>query len=468
MSFPEYLKERLSEDYRNLIIQKLEEVKQQSENLKTNSFSAIDADLRGKLENELSRLKETLDSDITAIQHRIRNEMSSAIDEYVSSWYHSDIAAYQQQMELLISDIVSNVPPPPKKESSDLASLSNLISKFDESATQSEVLNVLLKNITGWVDRAVLFVLKGDGNASGWAGVGLGADMDVNKIRQLSVNMNSNHVLREAYQTGAAAYGEAEHFSDNSQLYFSLGGDFPRSAMAFPIVVRGKIAGILYSDINEELSDKPDLVHLLNLACKTAGMTIDLLPVRPKPAAKPAAVAQSSAAPSPVQTPVPTPPPAPPVEVAPPPPPEPEPQPEPEPEPETPSSVESLAAPTIPMETHHFHEEAPVEDESGGTTVVMTAPLLPPPVIAPVDQKLHDDAKRFARLLVSEIKLYNEAQVTAGREHKDLYDRLKDDIERSRRMYQERVPENIHSTTNYFYEELVRTLANGDPTLLGM
>ena len=55
-----------------------------------------------------------------------------------------------------------------------------------------------------------------------------------------------------------------------------------------------------------------------------------------------------------------------------------------------------------------------------------------------------------------------------GREHRDLYDRLKDDIERSRRMYQERVPENIHSTTNYFYEELVRTLANGDPTLLGM
>ena len=206
MSFPEYLKERLSEDYRNLIIQKLEEVKQQSESLKTNSFSAIDADLRGKLENELSRLKETLDTDINAIQQRIRTEMSSAIDEYVSSWYHSDIAPYQQQMELLISDIVSNIPAPPKKESSDLNSLSNLITKMEESGTQSEVLSVLLKNITGWVDRAVLFVLKGDGNASGWAAIGLGSDMDVNKIRQLSVNMNLNHVLREAYQTAAAAY----------------------------------------------------------------------------------------------------------------------------------------------------------------------------------------------------------------------------------------------------------------------
>ena len=99
----------------------------------------------------------------------------------------------------------------------------------------------------------------------------------------------------------------------------------------------------------------------------------------------------------------------------------------------------------------------------------MPAPLrLEPSVVSDEDQKLHEDAKRFARLLVSEIKLYNEAQVSAGREKRDLYERLKDDIERSRRMYTERVPYHIHSTTNYFYEELVRTLANGDPTLLGM
>ena len=65
------------------------------------------------------------------------------------------------------------------------------------------------------------------------------------------------------------------------------------------------------------------------------------------------------------------------------------------------------------MEAHHFREEQPVEEEESGTTVVMTTPLLPPPSIAPEDQKLHEDAKRFARLLVSEIKLYNEAQVNA-------------------------------------------------------
>jgi len=451
MSFPEYLKERLSEDYRNLIIQKLEEVKQQSESLKADSFSAIDEDFRGKLQQELERLKENLDANISQIQERIRHEMSSAIDDYISSWYHSDITPFQQQMELLISDIVSNIPAPTKRENLNLVALSNLVTRMEEATTQSEILNLVLKIISGWVSRAVLFVLKGDGMASGWAAFGLGPDLDASKIRQLSISMNQNHVLREAYQTGTAAYGPAEQFSDNSQLYFQLGGDFPRSALAFPIVVRGKIAGILYTDVNEELIEQPDLVHLLNLACKSAGMAIDLLPVRPKAASKPAAAAQTSAATSATQTPTPTP--APVAATAPP------------PAPEAAPEIETHSAPTVEMPMHPFHE---TQEEESGRTMVMPAPPLPPPVILPEEQKLHEDAKRFARLLVSEIKLYNEAQVTAGREHKDLYDRLKDDIERSRRMYLERVPEHIHSTTNYFYEELVRTLANGDPTLLGM
>src|SRR5207253_10988363 len=54
------------------------------------------------------------------------------------------------------------------------------------------------------------------------------------------------------------------------------------------------------------------------------------------------------------------------------------------------------------------------------------------------DAKKHDEARRFARLLVSEIKLYNEAKVEQGRKNRDLYERLKEDIDRSRQMYDER------------------------------
>jgi len=87
--------------------------------------------------------------------------------------------------------------------------------------------------------------------------------------------------------------------------------------------------------------------------------------------------------------------------------------------------------------------------------------------LSPEEQKAHDDARRFARLVVSEIKLYNEAKVNEGRRHKDIYERLKDDIERGRQMYGERVAPQVREATNYFFDELVRILAGGDAGALG-
>ena len=81
---------------------------------------------------------------------------------------------------------------------------------------------------------------------------------------------------------------------------------------------------------------------------------------------------------------------------------------------------------------------------------------------------LHDEAKRLARLLISEIKLYNEEQVLEGRRNRDLYHRLKDDIDRSRQIYDERVDAGVRSQADYFQQELVRSLAGGDPRALGI
>jgi hypothetical protein len=76
-------------------------------------------------------------------------------------------------------------------------------------------------------------------------------------------------------------------------------------------------------------------------------------------------------------------------------------------------------------------------------------------------------ARRYARLLVSEIKLYNEAAVKAGRERQDLLERLRPEIERARRLYEARVPQVLGARGQYFQQELVQTLADGNPALLG-
>jgi hypothetical protein len=82
-------------------------------------------------------------------------------------------------------------------------------------------------------------------------------------------------------------------------------------------------------------------------------------------------------------------------------------------------------------------------------------------------QRAHDDARRLARLLISEIKLYNEKKVEEGRGSNDLYGRLKDDIERSRQVYDERTPAAVRQDTDFFHDELVRILADGRAEALG-
>jgi len=83
------------------------------------------------------------------------------------------------------------------------------------------------------------------------------------------------------------------------------------------------------------------------------------------------------------------------------------------------------------------------------------------------ERRLHNDARRFARLLVSEIKLYNEQKVKEGRESADLYERLREAIDRSREMYDKRVQPPVAAKFDYFHYELVSTLAEGEETKLG-
>ncbi|MEJ2109745.1 MAG: hypothetical protein P8Z37_07515 [Acidobacteriota bacterium] len=83
------------------------------------------------------------------------------------------------------------------------------------------------------------------------------------------------------------------------------------------------------------------------------------------------------------------------------------------------------------------------------------------------EEGLHSDAKRFAKLLVSEIKLYNENQVVEGRKHQDLYLRLKRDIDKSREMYEKRISPAVSQKIDYFHDEIIRILGDNDASALG-
>jgi hypothetical protein len=105
------------------------------------------------------------------------------------------------------------------------------------------------------------------------------------------------------------------------------------------------------------------------------------------------------------------------------------------------------------------------------TARALTRPAEPataPSGVVPHDGNKEDEisARRYARLLVSEIKLYHEPAVIEGRRDRDLATRLGGEITHARAMYEQRVPPQVRERADYFHDELVRTLANGDASLL--
>jgi hypothetical protein len=83
------------------------------------------------------------------------------------------------------------------------------------------------------------------------------------------------------------------------------------------------------------------------------------------------------------------------------------------------------------------------------------------------DQRIHLRAQRFARVQVSEMRLFEPDAVQSGRVHRDLYDALRTQIDRARENFRASFFVPCPSMVDYLHLELVRTLANDNPELLG-
>jgi hypothetical protein len=84
-----------------------------------------------------------------------------------------------------------------------------------------------------------------------------------------------------------------------------------------------------------------------------------------------------------------------------------------------------------------------------------------------VPQPLDLKARRFARVHVAEMRLYQPEAVRAGRARSDLYGALRESIDQARESYRRAFLQAGAGVADYVHEELLRTLANEDPALLG-
>lgn len=144
-----------------------------------------------------------------------------------------------------------------------------------------------------------------------------------------------------------------------------------------------------------------------------------------------------------------------------------------EPEEEEAATVEVERATTeAPVESVH---EISLEAAAEAPAAVEAAPAPAPAAPARVDvnslpddlKQMHQKAKRFAKVTVQELIMYKKDEVTRGRENNDLYSRFKDEIDKSKQLYDKRFEKIAEHKIDYLYDELVRVLADNNADALG-
>ncbi|HEX8707669.1 MAG TPA: GAF domain-containing protein [Pyrinomonadaceae bacterium] len=463
------------------------------------------------LQDEITRLQSQVNEAFTRLLERSRDDSATDTSVLASISEHMR-AAHERGIEEAAAESART------KSASDMAILKAGIDDLDDQRSQADILNTLVNRAASFAPRVCFFVVKNE-QVIGWRARGLEGTVGDDAVREIVLPLSSETPLSDVVKTRASWSGQPGSNAEDYLLIGKLGSEPPQRMVAIPLIARGKAVAVLYADSAGLDADAISLEALETLV-RVAGMAVELLSVGrtapvPRPPRveapapeQPRAVEAETAEPQPSQSFV--------AEEA---------------QPSPGASETATAEPdeAYETETPTVEMSAPAFDEKG-VAPYFTPPPPPPPVahggfepqsaspqfaaspeaesqagagvqfgqpqpaeapagqyVAPLgtarrygssdaelpvdvgedEKRLHNDARRFARLLVSEIKLYNEQKVTEGRIEGDLYERLREDIDRSRQMYDKRVAPPVAARYDYFHQELVNTLAEGDAGKLG-
>ena len=327
------------------------------------------------------------------------------------------------------------------------AELAGAVTEIQVGTSQKEILRALLDSCTRYASRVALFVVKG-GQATGWQGRGFAHNDGV-----------KDFALEASAAAVARAIGDhvvvAARPQEVDGRFLSQFGTPNGEVRLLPLLLKEKVAALVYADAGTTADGHLDggALELLVLAT-SAWLEVNSLRKLTKDHAPEPGTERAESRPAPVQ------------------------------------AVTSFSDPFAghaPSHAKAAAASAKAGPASSAATLSITespsAATEPLPEIqaAPVpvsetpsvpagsaeDQDVHRKAQRFARLLVDEIKLYNQAKVAEGRQHKNLYDRLKEAIEKSRNTYQKRYGNTVAASGDYFQHELVRSLAEDDVSIMG-
>ncbi len=462
----------------------------------------LDPILAGNLERALDSVRENFEDKIKAAVERT---FTAAREEAAA------LASAAPQDEV--------APAAPAAVSLDAADELRLAARdIDTSASQSEILEALSRGVLRFASRVAIFVNRGK-ELHGWSAAGFGEA--ARSIKEVSLGGDEPFPMIDHLQEGSVALSSAAC----ATICDALGAEHPSMGLILPFVLGNQTVGTVYCD---RLGEETFSVSALQLLTYVAGQTLETLPIRKRestatlsltdagtadsavavPAAPEASIpiaeeAAAASAAADLRTPAVDAATEPATAIS-----EPGPADQPalpaideettrpgSPIPEAPPAVDTADAadtadtadaspsPRIEPPTEPKGDSALSPPPQSGPTVGLSSTQVTPPTdlqgpgwaftsgAEPSEassESEHDEAQRLARLLVTEIKLYNEEAVEEGRRDADVYSRLREDIDRSRQIFEDRIDPEVRSENDYFKQALVRILAGGDPALLGI
>jgi hypothetical protein len=369
-------------------------------------------------ENAITQIIEKVVSDVLeAHVRRVRSDLVERVLEQIQPYLEGSPAG------AIASD-------------NDPAALLRDISAIHAGGTQREILRALLDAAANHSGRVALFVIK-SGAATGWQGRNF-ANSD--EVKDFALNVTSG-VCARAMDSRSACAGNSTEV--DSQFVSRFGDPADSKVLLLPLLLKEKVAALIYADAGNHGKLNAPALELLVVSASAWLEVIALRKHSVKEEAAEVAVSEkaSAAIPKPSFS-----------------------------DPfadhaaahaATPAPVE-MPLPAVPV----VAAEIPAAAHRGAAAAVALAPDSLN-ALSPEDADVHRKAQRFARLLVDEIKLYNQAKMIEGRKNRDLYDRLKEDIDKSHATYQKRFAGTVAARAGYFNREVVCKLAEDDISLMG-
>jgi hypothetical protein len=363
---------------------------------------------------------------------------------------------------------------PSARAASDLA---RGIAEIQEGTSQKEILRALLDSSSHFAARVALFVVKG-GQATGWQARGFQSD---DTLKDFALDSSNSAVVRALAGRVAANVVAAEF---DARFLEKFGTPIVGDARLLPLILKDKVAALVYADAGTEgtLLD----VDSLGVLVLATGAWLEVNALRKQVHKEPSAApgdghgvtspatafsdpfaahapvfAMAAAASGDSQATVVVSPPESLLN---------------NPEQTIVAEAQSAAAEVqsagvvpyadlaVPASIAWFETDVQPKVQTEVQLDVQTevAPAATASAMSPEDEEIHRKARRFARLLVEEIKLYNQDKVLEGRTNNDLCERLKDATDKSRSTYQKRYGNTVAASGNYFEDEVKRSLAEDD------